>query len=178
MNGAPMSFKGKCNVDKAALVAHKAALTVATWVFVLCLSSAIVGCGWALKRDPFFDGDPDTRLQRMEQLPLARQWQIYLYGQQAIHPPLMHLAIPLARQGKVAADYVLEQLPTSRNDTDHLNGLFIFEMMRWRQHFNVCEEAGYLERLKSGGTRIRSEDVKKLYAERIAQLCPTSALTG
>lgn len=113
-----------------------------------------------------------TRLERMEAYPLERQWRIYLYGQQDIHPPDLALAELIAKQGKTAADYVLEQLSVTKSDSDHISSLWLFQVMRRRGYFNICGNPDYLNRMRAHEFRIQRKVTRDYYRERLNEMCP------
>ena len=52
-------------------------------------------------------------MKKWKDYPLDEQFKIFLYGNQEIHPSLTGLAEPIARRGKSALDYILEQIRNS-----------------------------------------------------------------
>jgi hypothetical protein len=60
----------------------------------------------------------DGAVNRLENYPLDEQWQIFLYANQVVHPPFTDMAIPIAKRGKPALDYILEQLEQPNHEFD------------------------------------------------------------
>lgn len=145
----------------------------AGWLAVWLAAVALMGCGLSLGRDEFFDLDRRTRLQRMEAYPIERQWRLFLYGQQAVHPPDTLLAIPLAKQGRVAADYILEQLTTTENEGDYHESLMVFLFMKRDGYLNVCGDSDYLNRIRANEFKIQRKGSREIYREMLSSLCPT-----
>jgi len=74
----------------------------------------------------FFKGDIPTRMERFEEYPLEQQWRIFLYGNQKIHPPTKSLALPIAKKGYMALEYIILQLRESENEPDFRDALVVF----------------------------------------------------
>jgi len=144
------------------------------WLIWLA-AGGLVGCDWYFARDPIFDLDPPSRVQRMDAYPIERQWRLFLYSQQVMHPPDRQMAMPLAKQGRVAADYILEQLRMTKNENDYHDSLVVFTYMRWEGTFNVCEEPSYLSRIHANALKIRRTGSREVYQEMLGRLCPAPA---
>jgi hypothetical protein len=119
----------------------------------------------------FFKGNLRTRIERMGGYSLAQQYRIYLYGNQEIHPPLTDLADPLAKEGQVAADYILEQLEESTNDLDYRDSLVVFQRMQNKGYYDICGKTDYMNRLKRNGEKIKNAGWKEVYSKMLSNLC-------
>ena len=53
---------------------------------------------------------PGTRIDRFRQYSLVDQYKIFRYGVEAVEPPLMGLADPIAERGASAVPFLLNQL--------------------------------------------------------------------
>lgn len=140
----------------------------------VCLAGVLaVSCAPAASsvEAEFFRGDYLTRDQRIEPYPLDQQYRIFLYGNQVIHPPATGLAGPIAKKGKVAADYILEQLAATKNQLDHHDALVVFQRMQWGGYFDVCGTPGYLEKLRANEARISRQGSREIYREMLSRLC-------
>lgn len=146
------------------------------WLSAALVASLVVGCtGFASREDQmFFDADLSTRMRTMETYPLERQWELYLFGHQKLHPPDLALAGPIAKQGKAAADYILGRLSTTKNDLDHVSALWVFELMRRRGYFDVCGYHNYFNGMLANENRIQRKVTREYYRERLAELCSSA----
>lgn len=76
--------------------------------FLLLVITVCPECSASTIEMEFFRGEIPTRLERLENYSLEDQWRIFLYGNQVVHPPVKGLALPVARQGRIALEYILE----------------------------------------------------------------------
>ena len=134
------------------------------------LLGALCITGACRTRDPFFDLPAATQLETMSAYPLERQWQLYLYGYQRIHPPTLRLADPIAERGEQAVPYILGQLASSFNEIDFMSALWVFERMRHRGYFDICPSP-YLATLEQYELQIKREATRKDYRRDLARLC-------
>lgn len=120
----------------------------------------------------FFKGDIATRAERLEKFPLDQQYLIFLYGNQVIHPPTTGLAAPIAKQGKLAADFVLQELRRSSNDLDFRDSLRIFSDMRGGGYYDVCSNPVAISEIRRNEEKIRDDDWRNIYRQMLSHLCP------
>lgn len=140
-------------------------------IFCFVLFFAQTCCFAGSVESDFFNGEIRSRVERLETYPLEQQYRIFLYGNQTIHPPATGLALPLARKGKPALDYILEQLSKSENDLDFRDSLVVFQMMQWGGHYNVCADVAAMEVIKSNKMRIHHAAWRNVYSQMLHDLC-------
>lgn len=132
---------------------------------------AFTACGWyPLGRDPFFDLDVKSRREAMRTYPLERQWTLYLYDHQRMHPGDLALAEPIAARGEPAARYIVERLAETTNDFDHPAALWVFGTMQRRGYFDICKSA-YVSVLRENESRITRRATRTAYRRELARLC-------
>jgi hypothetical protein len=137
-----------------------------------CLLLAAIGtCACAGPEKEFFRGDLATRVERLAAYPLAQQWEIFRYGNQVRHPPDTGLAIPIARRGKPALDFVLHELQIGASDLDYRDSMVVFQTMQWGRHYDICADEVALKRIQANAALIRSPDWRKVYEEMLQNLC-------
>lgn len=141
-----------------------------TLCLVCLLRAQILYAAPSVEKD-FFKGDVSTRLERLETYPLEEQYRIFLYGNQVIHPPSTGLAIPIAKRGKIAADYILRRLDTSKNDLDFRDSMVVFQSMQWGGHFDLCGHPKYMNEIAGNASKIEYEGWRKVYLEMLKELC-------
>lgn len=134
----------------------------------LLVTSACLG---GPSEEQFFKGAIKTRLERMEGYPLDQQYRIYLYGNQVIHPPATGLAIPLAKKGKPALDFILNELHGSKNDLDFRDSLVVIQTMQWGGYYDVCGDATAMDAIRKNQGKIRNPAWRKVYGQMLDDVC-------
>lgn len=149
-------------------------LTIMFRFLVCCVLVSQVSCKEEGFEAKFLHNERDRiiRVEKMEKYPLEQQYKIFLYGNQKMHPPHKGLARPIARRGKPALDYVLEQIRDSENDLDFRDSIIIFKDMQQQGYYDVCKDALAMDEIKSNETKIRYDGWLKFYREALYELCP------
>lgn len=119
----------------------------------------------------FFADGFESRTERLEKYPLAQQYRIFLYGNQTIHPPLTDLAIPIAKRGQTALEFVLGELDHSQNDLDFRDSLVVFQTMQWGGYYNICHDTVAMVKIKDNEGKIRNADWRGVYNKMLKGLC-------
>ena len=98
------------------------------------LLSACVGSnseGAKLYRALHEIADYGDRVEELESYPVEQQYEVFLHGMRRVLPPESTLAIPIAKRGKPAMDYVLDKLAASGEDLDYVDSMRVFTAMVW-----------------------------------------------
>lgn len=119
----------------------------------------------------FFAEGFQSRTERLERYPLDQQYKIFLYGNQIVHPPLTDLAIPIAKRGQTALDYILKELDHSQNDLDYRDSMVVFQTMQWGGYYNICRNSVAINRIKGNENRIRNVEWRNIYSQMLEGLC-------
>lgn len=119
----------------------------------------------------FFKGAIPTRMERLEKYPLDQQWGIFRYGNQVKHPPTTGLALPIAKRGKPALDYILGQLEQSENDLDFRDSLVVFQTMQWGHHYDVCGDESAMAAIARNEQNVGDPDWRNVYSAMYGDLC-------
>ncbi|MFT3821920.1 MAG: hypothetical protein QM750_30610 [Rubrivivax sp.] len=147
------------------------ALSALLRILLLFLAFALSGCSaQRLERD-FFRGDLSTRNQRLAGYTMEEQWQIYLYGNQVIHPPATGLAEVLARGHEPMLRFILRRLESTRNDLDYRDSMVVFQTMQWHGDYSICGDEAAFSKIKSNQYRIENADWQRVYGEMLQELC-------
>ncbi len=136
--------------------------------FFLLLTSA---CHAESVERQFFSGDIPTRMERLTTYPLEQQWRIFRYGNQVIHPPTTGLALPIAKQGKPALDYILKQLEQSQDDLDFRDSLVVFQTMQWGGFYDICGDEVAVVAITRNESKISHPDWHDVYSQMLGDLC-------
>lgn len=138
---------------------------------LLCLVLFLPACFASDITSEFFAGDISSRVERLEKYPLDQQYKIFSYGNQVIHPPATGLAMPLAKRGKPALDYILNELDHSENDLDFRDSMVVFQMMQWGGHYNVCADTVAINKIRGNENKIHDAGWKDVYSQMLSGLC-------
>jgi hypothetical protein len=113
----------------------------------------------------------DGAINRLESYPLEEQWQIFLYANQGTHPPLPGLALPIAKQGKPALDYILEQLEQPNHELDVRDSLVVFDRMQRGGYYDVCGDDETMEVIRKNAIKISDQDWRDIYNRMLGRMC-------
>jgi len=89
----------------------------------------VLSCGNHRLEKDFFKHDRDQRVARMENYSIEDQYRIFRYGNDKVEPPMLELAIPLARRGARIVPFLSEQLEISHDDEAVVDILSVFRTM-------------------------------------------------
>ncbi len=141
-------------------------------VFLCCLLMVVsTSCRTEFVEKQFFSGDIPTRMERLEAYPLDQQWRIFLYGNQVIHPSIKSMALPIAKKGKLALDYILQELKHSRNEPDYRDSLVVFERMQQGGYYDICSDGAAMTEIIANKDKITHLGWRGLYEEVLDDLC-------
>ncbi|QHS11193.1 hypothetical protein [Sinimarinibacterium sp. NLF-5-8] len=140
--------------------------------FILSMSLILfTACQSQVVEKNFFSGNISSRIERLEKYPLDKQWIIFKYGNQIIHPPATDLALPIARRGKPAMNYIISQLSESDNDLDFRDSLVVFRVMRAGGYYDICNNDAAMKSIRENQWKIVNDDWQSVYAEMLIRLC-------
>lgn len=140
--------------------------------FVCCaLCSFATACFGQDIESRFFADGFQSRVERLEKYPLAQQYSIFLYGNQTIHPPLTDLAIPIAKRGQPALEFILGELDHSQNDLDFRDSLVVFQTMQWGGYYNICRDTVAMRKIKDNEVKIRNAGWRNVYKQMMNGIC-------
>lgn len=148
-------------------------LKIARGLALCGLSLGLVACGSTSVEQRFFD-EYASRSEReaiLERYPIDDQYKIFVYGNQQIHPPHTDLARVLARRGKQAVEYVLDQVDGSKNDLDYRDSLLVFEFMQNDGYYPVCTDARVMGVLAENERAISDMAWRAHYHDKLARVC-------
>jgi hypothetical protein len=117
--------------------------TRALYALLFCMVASV-----CLGADPvpsFFDGPIKTDRERLRQYPLPEQYKLFRYGNDVIHPPLIHLADPIAERGKEAVPFLLDRLAEDSSDLAIRDSIQIFKRMSLLRTYPVKEDKDLMD---------------------------------
>ena len=110
------------------------------------------------------------RQVELEKYPLEQQYEIFLYGMNKVHPPDWILAYPIAKRGKIALDYVLEQLDQSTNEQEFYASIEIFRAMARQNYYPLCQDASTMNKILDNQSKILYPGMRNLYKKKLGHL--------
>lgn len=148
------------------------------WRGFLCglLLIAVASCQANSVGKKFFKDGYAARVERLGTYPLEEQWSIFLYANQEVHPPLKDMALPIAKQGKSAVDYIFDQLVQPRHELDFRDSMVVFKRMQQGGYYDICGDEGAMETLRRNEGRISHPGWRDVYRQMLDDLCPESEL--
>jgi|CXWL01.1.fsa_nt_gi hypothetical protein len=105
------------------------------------------GCASNQMEQNFFDKEYDQAGTRFGSYPISDQIKIYLYGVQAVTPPVSVLSRPIAEHGQAAIPYIMGTLNASPTDQNIRDLMVIFETMQRLATYDVSNDKVLLRRL-------------------------------
>jgi len=139
--------------------------------FSLCLIILLlISCNHESMESEFFDWETFD-YDKLYNYSLEDQFKIFIYGNQTIHPSMTDLAIPIAKRGKPALDYVLNQIRESNDDLDYRDSIVIFWAMEKGGYYSVCSDTPALKEIKANENKIKFLGWRKVYHNKLQNLC-------
>ena len=124
---------------------------------IVCTMAVVSAChSNALERE-FFNQPLGDRIERLRQLPLEEQYEIFRYGNDVIHPPLMDLADPIAERGATAVPFLIRQLKIEQDDLATRDILLIFNRMARLKAYDVRADKVLMETLSANVAKMRDD---------------------
>ena len=142
-------------------------------LFFCCSYFFLVSCNEKSIEAEFFYNERNriNREVELEKYPLEQQYRIFKYGNQVIHPPQKSLARVVAKRGKPALDYVLEQVRNHQDDLDIRDSMVIFTALERGGYYSVCEDAQVMEEIKANENKIQHAGWREVYHQMLETLC-------
>lgn len=138
--------------------------------FTLCCVT-LSGCASnKLEKEFFFNHPAATRVERLRHYSLENQYQIYRYGSDKFHPPLIELARPIAERGQQAVPFLLAKLKPPVDDVTVRDILEIFETMQSIDAYNVRSDGKVMGVLRARVAAMNAPDWQKVCEEMLHRI--------
>lgn len=115
----------------------------------------VAGCSFAASSrlratcDPwlntFYQKPLRERIATFDSYDLKNQYQIFICGNQVIHPPAIYLAEPFAKQGAAAVPLLKAKLTQADDDLTIRDIVLVFAEMQRQRSYNVPKDAGLVK---------------------------------
>jgi hypothetical protein len=111
----------------------------------------------AVARTFFAEPDATKRREKFERLELDSQFDVYLCGNQKIHPPTIYLAESLAMQGEKAVPLLRRKLEASQDDAMVRDIVSVFVWMRRLKTFDIASDSSLYQLVASRVSKMKDE---------------------
>lgn len=145
-------------------------------VFV-CMMMAC-GAAWnsSLRRqcrpwvDTFFSEPLKTQIAKFKSYSLDNQYQIYICGNQIVHPPTIYLSEPFAEGGRATAVVLKEHLMQGSNDATVRDITMVFREMVKNGTYDVSNDIILMQMLASKIEQMKDHDWKRITREMFLEI--------
>ncbi|MGJ4951449.1 hypothetical protein [Bradyrhizobium sp. HKCCYLS20291] len=132
--------------------------------------ASLAGCQ-TTEQAEFLEHRRSARDEVVATYPLDKQWRLFKYANQVVHPPMTGLSSVLARGGEPMLRLILASLETTDNDLDYRDGLVVIADMQHRGTYRVCADSALLAKLESYRDRIGNADWRAFYGNELRKMC-------
>lgn len=115
----------------------------------------VVGCSFATDShlrnacgpwlSTFYGKPLKERITTFESYNLENQYQIFICGNQVVHPPAIYLAEPFAKQGVIVVPLLKLKLENADDDLTVRDIVLVFAEMHRQHSYNVSEDTGLVK---------------------------------
>jgi len=96
--------------------------------------------------------------------------EIFRYGHDVMHPPLMNLAKPIAERGAMAVPFLLDQLNSQPDDITILGILLIFKTMASSKSCDLKSDAALMSTLASKVSGMKDKEWQTICLKRLQRI--------
>jgi hypothetical protein len=93
---------------------------------------------------------------------IETQYEIFICGNQKIHPPALYLAGPFASQGEKAVDFLKVKLYETKDDHTIRDVIVVFDMMCVLDTYDVANNSELMRLIKKKAGIIKDDDWRKI----------------
>jgi len=101
---------------------------------------------------------------------LDEQYDIYLCGTQAVHPPLIHLAEQFARDGKAAVGFLQAKLASAQDDATIQDIIMVYAAMSRQGSYDVAADRDVMQTINAGVARIKDDGWRRFSAQKVEEI--------
>jgi hypothetical protein len=134
--------------------------------------AAIVGCQTPAERrasdecgvlaKTFFRLPVTQQLKEFQAYSVERQYDVYICGNQTMHPPAVYLATTLASRGGEAVGFLKERLEMARDDRTIRDLVRVFTEMNRLKTYDVSGDKALMRMLVEAVSRMTNEGWKQM----------------
>ncbi len=123
-----------------------------------------------LAEDFFHDISPLDWEKSMERYSLEDQYKIYIYGMQVIHPPLLELSKPFAKQGQKVIPFLISKLESTDDDAEVSDIVNIIQEMARLKTYNAKQDVKLIEAINISILRMKDSYWKRITSNDLKQI--------
>ena len=116
----------------------------------------------------FFQKSTSEQLQLFNRYSLEEQYELFLFGNQVVHPPAVYLSQPFAEQGPIIVPFLKSKLETTQKEVTIRDIIAVFHELAGLKLYNFSEDPdllGLIERKANKMDGIWKETTLKLISE-------------
>jgi hypothetical protein len=113
---------------------------------------------------------PDETVEIFTRSDLATKYQIYVCGNQLIHPPALYLAQSFAVGGEPVAMFLKQKLEQTRSDTTVRDIIQVYRAMQYQGTYDVSGDMELIKLLTDKVQAIRNDDWRKYCTEILEEI--------
>jgi hypothetical protein len=114
------------------------------------------------------------QLAQFDSHSVPEQYDIYLCGTQVVHPPLIHLAQPFAKDGKAAVGFLRRRLAEANNDATIRDIVVVFNEMQTQGTYDVAMDAVLMQTIQASASRIKDAGWRQFVTQRVSEITGSS----
>ncbi len=114
------------------------------------------------------------QLAEFDSRSVPEQYDIYLCGTQVVHPPLIHLAQPFAKDGKAAVAFLQRRLAEADDDATIRDIVMVFAEMQKQRTYDVAMDTVLMQTIQSSASRIKDAGWRQFVTQRVNEITGSS----
>ena len=123
----------------------------------------------------YFYGEPlKTRLAKFSDADLEKQFAIYICGNQYLEPPAMYFAMPFAREGHRAANFLRTKLAQTTDDGTIRDIIMVFSEMQRQGTYPVASDRELIQLIHSSVARIKDATWRQFAERKVTEITEPS----
>lgn len=101
---------------------------------------------------------------------VEKQYAIYICGNQYMHPPMIHLAEPFAREGEKVVDFLKARLLETDDDLTVRDIVVVFAEMRIQKTYNVAGDGDLMKIIQEKVSSMKNPDWRRLSEQELNEI--------
>jgi hypothetical protein len=140
------------------------------WLLCVDARGQSIGSSASLASDFFHGHSVEERKVAFPKYPLRVQFDLFIYGNQVIHPPATYLASCFAESGAGGAKLLREKLTRPGSDLDTRDIALLLETMQVMHTFNVSADLQLFSLLKHRVASMKDPGWRHTAEDMVAQI--------
>jgi hypothetical protein len=99
-----------------------------------------------------------------------KQYAIYICGNQYMHPPMIHLAEPFAKEGEKVVDFLKARLLEASDDPTVRDIVLVFTWMARQKTYDVVGDSNLMRITEERVSRINDPDWRRLSEQNLSEI--------